>query len=167
MQTLSGRDMNLKYAADGESLEHTLISGDAVIQLAGEPGTAGRQIAANMIDMTLAPDGMSPTALVGREAVQLTFPPETATPGRTIRASALAARGEPGRGLTRAQFSGNVQYRELGGDVSRAASAATLDVTLSPGSEPLRASVPRSRTSSPNRLRWMRRRSTSRSSARR
>ena len=133
LQTLSGRDMNLKYAADGESLEHALISGDAMIQLAGEPGTAGRQIAANMIDMTLAPDGMSPTALVGREAVQLTFPPETATPGRTIRASALAARGEPGRGLTRAQFSGNVQYRELGGDVSRAASAATLDVTLKPG----------------------------------
>ncbi len=132
LQTLTGRDMNLKYAADGESLEHALISGDAVIQLAGAPGTAGRQIAANMIDITLAPDGMTPTALVGREAVQLTFPPEDATPGRTIRASDLNATGEPGRGLTRAQFSGSVQYRERGGDVNRTASAATLDVTLKP-----------------------------------
>jgi lipopolysaccharide export system protein LptA len=133
LQTLSGHDMNLKYAADGEVLEHALISGDALIQLAGEPGTPGRQIAANMIDITLASDGMTPTALVGREAVQLTFPPEAATPGRTIRASNLDARGEPGRGLTRAQFAGNVQYRERGGDVNRAASAATLDITLKPG----------------------------------
>ena len=92
LQTLSGRDMNLKYAADGESLEHALISGDALIQLAGEPGTSGRQIAANTIDITLASDGMTPTALVGRESVQLTFPPEAATPGRTIRASNLDAR---------------------------------------------------------------------------
>jgi lipopolysaccharide export system protein LptA len=133
LQTLGGRDMNLKYAADGESLEHALISGEALIQLAGEPGAPGRQIAANMLDVTLAPDGMTPTALVGREAVQLTFPPEAATPGRTIRAANLDARGEPGHGLTRAQFSGNVQYRERGGDVNRAATAATLDVGLKPG----------------------------------
>src|SRR4029077_18089188 len=104
-----------------------------LIQLAGEPGTPGREIAANMIDITLAPDGLTPTELVGRETVQLTFPPEAATPGRTIRASSLDARGEPGRGLTRAQFSGNVEYRERGGDVNRAASAATLDITLKPG----------------------------------
>ena len=46
LQALSGREMNLKYAADGESLQHALVAGDASIQLAGEAGKPGRQIVA-------------------------------------------------------------------------------------------------------------------------
>jgi hypothetical protein len=133
LQSLSGRDMNLKYAADGEVLEHALISGEASIQIAGEAGQAGRQIAANTIDITLAPDGATPTALAGREAVLLTFPPAASTPGRTIRASSLDAAGLPGKGLTKALFTGNVQFRERGGDISRAATAEALEVGLKPG----------------------------------
>jgi lipopolysaccharide export system protein LptA len=133
LQTLSGRDMDLKYAADGESLEHALITSDAVIQLAGDTGTQGRQIAAAVIDIALAADGSTPTALTGRDAVQLTFPPEAGVAGRTIRAATLEARGEPGRGLTRALFSGNVQYRERSADIDRAANSATLDVGLTRG----------------------------------
>src|SRR5262249_33698792 len=83
--------------------------------------------------VTLAPDGSTPTALIGRESVQLTFPPEPGQAARTIRAANLEGTGEPGRGLTRAQFTGSVQYRERLGDVGRAASAASLDVTLKPG----------------------------------
>ena len=41
LQALTGRDIDLKYGADGETLEHALIVGDAVIQLAGEAGAAG------------------------------------------------------------------------------------------------------------------------------
>jgi LPS export ABC transporter protein LptC len=133
LQALSSRDMNLKYAADGEILEHALITSEAMIQLAGEEGKPGRQIAANVIDITLAPDGSTPVALAGRDNVQLTFPPEPGTPGRTIRATSLDAKGEPGRGLTRALFTGNAQYRERGGSVDRTATAQTLDVTLKPG----------------------------------
>jgi lipopolysaccharide export system protein LptA len=132
LQALTSADMNLKYNVDGQSLEHALMTGDAVLQLAGEPGKPGRQIVAKTLDITLAPDGTTPTALVGRENVQLTFPPEAGVPGRTIRASNLDAKGEPGRGLTRAQFVGNVQYRERG-DVNRAANSATLDLGLTPG----------------------------------
>src|SRR5262249_3190917 len=84
----------------------------AAIQLAGEAGRQGRQIAANTIDISLAPDGATPTALVGRDAVQVTFPPEEGTGARTIHATAMDARGEGGRGLTRARFTGNVEYRE-------------------------------------------------------
>ncbi|HMB82304.1 MAG TPA: LPS export ABC transporter periplasmic protein LptC, partial [Vicinamibacterales bacterium] len=96
LQSMSGYQMNLKYAADGESLEHALVTGDASIQIAGEPGKQGRQIVATTIDIALGPDGSTPTALLGREAVQLTFPPEPGTPGRTIRALNLDAKGEPG-----------------------------------------------------------------------
>ena len=133
LQAMSGGQMNLKYAADGESLEHALVAGDAKIQIAGEPGKQGREIVANTIDIALAPDGSTPIALLGREAVQLTFPPEAGAAGRTIRAATLDSKGEPGKGLTRASFGGNVQYRERGGDVDRSVNSGTLDVGLKPG----------------------------------
>jgi LPS export ABC transporter protein LptC len=132
LQSLSGRNATLKYAANGESLEHAVIDQDAVIQLAGERRKPGRQIVARIMDITLAPDG-SPIALIARENVQLTLPAEPDVPSRTIRAASLDAKGEPARGLSRAQFSGSVQYREVGIGAGRAAAAETLDVGLKPG----------------------------------
>lgn len=133
LQAMNGYQMNLKYTEDGESLEHALVTGDASIQIAGEPGKQGRQIVASTIDIALAPDGSTPTALLGRENVQLTFPPEPGTAARTIRAANLDAKGEPGKGLTRALFSGGVQYREHGADAERAVNSGTLDIGLKPG----------------------------------
>lgn len=133
VQALSATDMNLKYGADGQSLEHAVIDGDASIQLAGESKAPGRQIAAKTIDIALAPDGATPTALIARDGVLLTLPPEPNVPGRTVRSTALDAQGEPRRGLTRALFSGNVEFRELGGRIDRRANAATLEVSLKPG----------------------------------
>ena len=133
LQSLAGHDMNLKYREDGEALEHALVTGDSVIQLAGETGRAGREISAKTLDIALAPDGTTPTALVGQEGVQLTFPPEPGAAGRIIRAANLEAKGEPGRGLTRALFNGNVVYREKGAGVDRVATALTLDLALKPG----------------------------------
>ena len=133
LQAMSGGQMNLAYAADGETLQHALVAGEASIQIAGEAGKPGRQIVASTIDIALAPDGVTPTALVGRENVQLTFPPEPGTPGRTIRAANLDAKGEPRKGLTRAVFAGAVQYRERGPDGNRDVNSGTLDVGLKPG----------------------------------
>ncbi len=133
LQAMSGGQMNLKYAADGESLEHALVAGDAKIQIAGEPGKQGREIVASTIDIAFAPDGSTPIALLGREAVQLTFPPEAGAAGRIIRAATLDSKGEAGKGLTRASFGGNVQYRERGGDIDRSVNSGTLDVGLKPG----------------------------------
>ena len=133
LQSLAGHDMNLKYREDGEALEHALVTGDGLIQLAGEAGKAGRQIAAKTLDIALAPDGTTPTALTGQEAVQLTFPPEAGTPGRIIRAATLEAKGEAGKGLTRALFTGSVVFRENGSGVDRVATASTLDLAMKPG----------------------------------
>jgi lipopolysaccharide export system protein LptA len=65
--------------------------------------------------------------------VQLTFPPEPNVAGRTISSANLDAKGEPGKGLTRAMFTGGVQYRERGAGVDRAVNSGTLDVGLKPG----------------------------------
>src|SRR5262245_49461977 len=132
-QALTGQQMNLKYAEDGETLQHALIAGDALIQVAGEAGTQGRQITASTLDITLANDGSTPTALVGRENVLLTLPPEADVPTRTVHAPALDAKGEAGKGLTRAQFSGGVQYRERSAAVGRGANSGDLDMMLEPG----------------------------------
>ena len=133
LQSLSGHDMNLKYAANGEVLERAVITETAVIQLAGEKGKPGRQIAAHTIEIALAPDGSTPTALTGRDNVVLTMPAEPDVAERTIKSNALDAKGEPGRGLTHALFSGSVLYRERGAGVDRGATAAVLDVGLKPG----------------------------------
>jgi lipopolysaccharide export system protein LptA len=132
LQELGGRDVDLKYAADGQALEHAVLMGDASILLAGAPDTAGRQIHANTIDVSLAADGTTPIALSARESVVLTLPAERGVPTRTIRAAGMEAKGEPARGLTSAQFTGDVEFREKGGDVDRVARATTLDVVLKP-----------------------------------
>jgi lipopolysaccharide transport protein LptA len=133
LESLTGRDMNLKYSADGQALEHATITGQAEIRLAGEAGTQGRQITAPVIDIALAPDGSTPVALTARDGVVLTFPAEADVPGRTITAATLDAKGEPDKGLTRAMFAGGVDFRERGPKLDRHATSATLDVGLKPG----------------------------------
>src|SRR6478752_6797333 len=49
LQALSGRDVDLKYGPDGRLIEHALINGDGVIQLAGEGTEPGREISAGTI----------------------------------------------------------------------------------------------------------------------
>jgi lipopolysaccharide export system protein LptA len=133
LQELSGRDINLNYGPDGQVIQHVLVVSDSVLQLAGETGKPGRQLRAVSIDTTLAPDGSTPTALAARDAVQLTFPAEPGVAARSIHAATMDAIGEPGRGLTKAHFERDVEYRETSPTVDRAARSAALDVGLKPG----------------------------------
>jgi lipopolysaccharide export system protein LptA len=133
LQSLTGRDMDLKYAAGGDTLEHATILGDAVLLLAGEKDTPGRQIASSTLDVTLGPDGMTPIALTGREAVQVTFPADSTNAQRTIKSAQLDARGAPQKGLTSAVFTGDVDYRERSATINRVAKAGVLEVSLRPG----------------------------------
>jgi LPS export ABC transporter protein LptC len=133
LKAMTGRAIDLKYAPDGQTLQHALVTGDATIQVNGERGQSGRQITANALDLVLASDGSTPTLLTARDNVQLTIPAERGEPARTIRAQTLDGEGEAGRGLTRARFAGGVQFRERGGDVDRSAQSGTLDTTLAPG----------------------------------
>lgn len=141
LQSLTGHLMNLQYAESGDVLEHAVIDQEAVVVLAGQagqPGKAGapgRRIVASTMDIRLAPDGTTPIALTAHENVQLTLPAEPGVAERTIRSMSLDSKGEPGRGLTRAVFTGNVQYREsgIGSAEGKAASATTMDVGLKPG----------------------------------
>jgi LPS export ABC transporter protein LptC len=135
LKGLNGQDVTLTYAPDGETLQRATISGSSSIQIAGEAKQAPREIVANTVDITLGPDGSTPMALVARDAVQLTLPadPAAGAVARTVKASTLDADGEAGRGLTKARFAGNVDYREKGAAVDRDARSARLEVGLKNG----------------------------------
>jgi lipopolysaccharide export system protein LptA len=134
LKGLEGRAITLKYGgADGQTLQQAVINGDAVIRVTGERSQADRQISAATVDASLGADGTTPTALTARDNVQLTLPGERGSPARTINAKALDAKGEEGRGLTNAHFSGGVQFRERGADIDRTARAETLDAAMAPG----------------------------------
>ncbi len=133
LQSLSGRDIDLRYNPEGPTLQQAVITGDAVVQLAGDRRQPGRQIAANAMNIGLDADGSTPTTLVGRDNVKVTLPGEPGGATRIINAQALDGTGTAGRGLTGAHFTGNVQFSERGGGIDRAARSQVMDVTMAPG----------------------------------
>lgn len=133
LQLLSGRDINLKYGGDGQTLQHATIAGDALLQVAGERRQPSRQIAANAMEIGLGPNGTTPTSLVARDNVKVTMPGEAGGATRTIASATLDGTGDDSRGLTGAHFTGNVQFSERGGGIDRAARSAIMDVAMAPG----------------------------------
>jgi len=133
LQGISGNDVNVEYADDGQAIEHAIIGGSAVVKLSGGAGKPGREIAANALDVKLADDGATPVAMIARQNVQLTLPADEGLAARTVKAQTLMASSDPedpARGLTRAQFGGGVEYREKSASIERTARSATLDVGL-------------------------------------
>jgi LPS export ABC transporter protein LptC/lipopolysaccharide transport protein LptA len=133
LRALTGSDIDLKYATDGLAIQHALITGGAAIQLAGEGTQGGRQISADMLDVSMGPDGATPVALSGRDHARVVIPPDGAIAGRTISADTLESRGDDTHGLTSARFTGSVQFAERGPSLNREARSAVLDVGLAPG----------------------------------
>ena len=151
MRALRGDEVDLDYAEDGQSITRAQLRGRALIAVAGERlvataaagrrGTAvrvpaadppNREIVANRLDVSLAPDGATPTGIVGSGGVQLTIPADGEDPTRIISSDAMNATGNERQGLTNAHFAGKVQFRERG-EIARVATSDVLDVTLSPG----------------------------------
>ena len=135
LQTMSGHDIDLVYRAGGNALEHVRIVGAAVLQLAGENGVPGRQISANILDVAFAEDGSTPTALIGREGVQLRLPADPDGATRTIKAANLEGRGDGKQGLTNLTFTGDVDFRERSATIGRTGKAGVLQITMEPGKE--------------------------------
>jgi lipopolysaccharide export system protein LptA len=132
LEALTGRDINVRYGTDGQTIEHALVVGDAVMQFAGGSRPGGR-LSAQTIDVTFAPDGSTPTRLAARDQVALALPGDADAPARSVRAETLDSQGTAGEGLTRATFTGNVQFFERGGDIDRSARSQQLDVVLAAG----------------------------------
>jgi LPS export ABC transporter protein LptC len=130
LQSMDARDINLEYGADGETLEHAVLAGGGVMQLSGASGQPGRRIAGEVIDVTLDPGG-AVTSLVVRDKVEFSFPASKDAPARVIRAVNMNGVGEPGKGLTGAQFNRDVEFREeREGAAPRVVRSRTLSMVL-------------------------------------
>ena len=129
-QGMQARDINLRYGPDGRTLEHAFLAGQSGIQLARADGSTGQQLAAETIDMTLAPDG-SVKSLLGRDNVRLTLPPNGNTSGREITGRTVTGAGAAGRGLTQMTFENDVVYKEdVPGAAPRQVGARLLNATM-------------------------------------
>jgi LPS export ABC transporter protein LptC/lipopolysaccharide transport protein LptA len=133
LQSLAGRDIDLKYRPDGRTLERATTTDSAALEIAADAGSAPRQISANTIAVAMAEDGTTPTTLTARDNVHLTMPGAAPMATRTVSSRSLDSTGEGGGGLTRARFAGAVQFAERGQDINRTATSGALDVGVSPG----------------------------------
>jgi lipopolysaccharide export system protein LptA len=137
LRVMRGEEVNLHYTDDGRTLSRALLHQAARIRLAGASDATERVLEANWIDIGFAPDGQTVTSMTAREQVLLTLPAEAETPARRIRSNELAASGAPDRGLTSANFTGNVEFREgrqgRPGPRDRLAKAEALTLALVSG----------------------------------
>ena len=131
VDSMSARDMNLHYSADGQALERAQLLGKGAVAMTGQNGAAGRQFLGDTLDILLAPDGAL-TKVTGRDNVRLDLPGTPDSPARRITARALDGDGVAGKGLTSATFSDNVEYREEAGASTgaRVARSRALNVAL-------------------------------------
>lgn len=131
---MTAESIDLAYSDDGALLERVMLNGKAAVALnGGAPGTPGRQFFGDHLAFTLA-DGKSVTSLTGQGAVRLDLPAVPPAPKRAIAARQVAATGTPEGGLTRAEFSGAVTFRETpagAGAKARSARSSSLAIALS------------------------------------
>jgi len=111
LDAMSARDIDLTYGDEGKVLQRVVLNGMAAIALTGQNGAPGRSITGESVELNVAPDG-SLLRATSRENVRLALPATEGTPSRSIQASALEATGQEGKGLTEAQFTNKVEFRE-------------------------------------------------------
>ena len=134
VQSMAARDINLRYAPDGRTLQQAVLAGQSSIQLGRPDSGPGQQLQADAIDTSLAPDG-AVTRLLARNQVVVDLPASGDRSARKITAPSLDGSGEAGRGLTSMTFDGGVEYREEAtkGAGLRVARARTLKTAMADG----------------------------------
>lgn len=142
IDSMSGRDIDLDYTDDGETLERVALNGGGAIAMTPTGTATGRRLRGEALNLELSPDG-SLTRALGEGAVGLDLPGTDASAARTITADRLDATGAAGRGLTGATFTSEgcgpgparqrcVEYREeRKAGAPRVAHASRLVATLS------------------------------------
>ena len=129
VDSMSARDIDLRYAEDGETLERVGLLGGGAVAMTGQGGSPGRQFIGDTLDILLAADG-SLTKATGSDNVRLDLPASPESPARSIRARTLDADGAAGKGLTAAKFTDNVEYREEASTSSAARVAKSRMLTV-------------------------------------
>ncbi len=130
LKSMAAKDMNLKYADDGRTLQHATLATQSEMELGTKSGATAQRLTADLINVELEPDG-SVRSLAARGAATATLPATGDNGTRTIRSTALTAAGNP-QGIRSMQFQEGVEYREAAtkSHPERIAKARTLDASL-------------------------------------
>ena len=137
---MSATNITLTYAADSELMQRAVWRTSSIVKIAGDKGIPEKTLAADSLEVGLAPDGATITSLTGRDKVVLDLPAPKGKASKNIRSTGLASSGDPEHGLTAAVFSEGVEYRESGGTppVQRLVRSRTLDAALNSGLSEIR-----------------------------
>ncbi len=129
--SMTARDIDMDYTDDGAVLERVKLTGGGAIVMVGRDGGSGRQILGDSLDLAFAAD-KTLTNVVARNNVRLDLPAAPDAPARSVKARAMDAAGEAGKGLTSARFAEDVEYREeaRAGGAARVARSRALQVML-------------------------------------
>ena len=112
--SMTAQDIDLDYTEDGVTLERVALRRSGAVAMKGErEGVSGRRFLGESLDLVFASDS-SLVGAVGRDGVRVDLPPAADAPARNIKARGFNASGEPGKGLTLAQFDDAVEYGEEG-----------------------------------------------------
>ena len=135
LESMTGRDINLTYAEDGQTLQRAVIAGSGVVRIAGARRGAGKKLAAEWIDLGLAADGRTLASLSGRDNVVLELPAEGDAPARTIHSGTIDGQETAaGQGITSADFQERVEFREAAASgPGRVARSQSMAVTTKAG----------------------------------
>lgn len=121
---LKAGDINLAFADSGSGLLKSATLAQAASVETRGAGGAMSSVTGSVIELFLGPDGTALTRMQASAPVVATLPANGPQPARVICAQGLQADGDDTRGLTRAYFSGGVEYREgAAGTCGRATSA--------------------------------------------
>jgi LPS export ABC transporter protein LptC len=143
LRSMAAVNISLKYADNSDLLERAVLSSGSSVKIAGGKGTPDKTLAAESIEIRLAPDGVTLTSLSAHDKVALDLPAPKGQASKSIRSATFVASGEEGHGLTAAVFSEGVEYREFGGapPVQRLVRARNLDAALNSGFDEIRSAL--------------------------
>lgn len=132
LKSMASKDMNLKYAEDGRTLQNAVLVTGASIELAAKNGATAQRLNAENIHINLETDG-SVRALAARDNATVNLPAGTDTGIRTIRSTSLTASGAAD-GIREMKFEEGVEYREAATKTraARIAKARSLIATIDP-----------------------------------
>jgi lipopolysaccharide export system protein LptA len=108
---MQAQDIDLAFYEGTQALQRAVLMRGA--SMVTTDGASRRAISANVVTLTMAPDGKTLTHLEGSENVVVKTPAQNGVPERTITAASLVANGDDQKGLTAAQFTGGVTFVEV------------------------------------------------------
>lgn len=103
-------NIDLDFAADRNLLTHARLDTAAMLTLRDDNGVT--RVTSSVIDFNVGANGETLTRLEGTGPTEVILPRVGEVPAKTIHSNGLVAEGADPKGLNRAVFSGNVQYRE-------------------------------------------------------